>query len=530
MSPSRSWFRRRRPTILDEGPAARIDPFLNENALELGFGATPRPRQAGGHASAPAAPGTGDIEGGNAPPAGPSLAEPPDRLDGLGAPERWDASDRLPGPERADPGRATMVPTFPRRDQGDNRPRFAFVTPGAPPTGPALHDAFAPTRPQQEGGSFAGRAAEMQRVIAAIEEERAHVMISGEHGSGRTSLVNMVAAKATAAGYVVARQSCGSAGGFEDIMRGLLRRLPAILMQSPADLADQEPGRPGSFGTLADVLPTFRLGATDLAGLFAGMRERRVILMLDDVDRLASDAVRRELADFAKALSDAGAPVTLLLVGLGDDLPRLFADHPSLRRTMVTVPLAPLSDDEIGAILAAGEAKTGMRFDEPARRSIVELAQGQPHPTHLLGLFATHHALARQGSRVEQQDLRAAARRIGDDPTSLFKAAYDRALGHAPSDEAEDLLFFAARFRGDATGTFDATDIAGAAGKAGASSTIARLSMLSLHHALDDLTQADRGAILRRLAGPPVEPAYRFASDLMRAYVLIRQAERRGLI
>lgn len=543
MSNSRSWFRRRRPIILDEGPAARIDPFLNESALELGFGTVARPRPPAGPDTPPVAPAE-RLEA-------PERLHVPERLD---APERAEApepdrpgrmkritrrepaephetAERLDRPEEPDRpaiGREAIMPAFPRR--GDNRPRFAFVAPGAPPNGPPLHDAFAPTRPQQEGGSFVGRAAEMRRIIAAIEEERAHVMLAGEHGSGRTSLVNMLAAKATAAGYVVARASCGTAAGFEDLMRGLLRQLPAGLTHGPTGLDDAELVRLGSLGSLADVLPAHRLGAAELAGLFAGLRERRVVLMLDDYDRVASAAVRCELAEFAKALSDAGAPVTLLLVGLGDDVPRFFADHPSLRRTMVAVPMAALSDEEIGAILAAGEAKTGWRFDETVRRAIVDLAQGQPYPAHLLGLFATHGAVARQARLVEQQDLREAARRIGDDRTFLLKAAYDRALGAEPQ-ATEDLLFFAARCRGDAAGTFDASDIAGAAARAGESGdAIARLSLLSLHHGLDRLAETGQGAILRRLEGPPVEPVYRFACELMRAYVLIRQAERRGLI
>jgi len=199
---------------------------------------------------------------------------------------------------------------------------------------------------------------------------------------------------------------------------------------------------------------------------------------------------------------------------------------------MVTVPLPPLADEDIGAILAAGEAKTGLRFDDAARRSIVDLAQGLPYPAHLLALFATHSAAARQSRRVETQDLRDAARRIGDDPTFLLKIAYDRALGDEPGDETEDLLFFAARSRTNVTGTFDAAAIAAAAAagqKDGAGNAVTRLSLLSLHHALDGLTEPDRGPVLCRVAGL-IEPAYRFTSEMMRAYVLIRQAERRGLI
>jgi hypothetical protein len=43
------------------------------------------------------------------------------------------------------------------------------------------------------------------------------------------------------------------------------------------------------------------------------------------------------------------------------------------------------------------------------------------------------------------------------------------------------------------------------------------------------LTASERGAPLQRVSRS-IEPAYRFGSGLMRAYVLIRQAEQRGLV
>src|SRR5580704_3743203 len=70
----------------------------------------------------------------------------------------------------------------------------------------------------------------MARIIAAIEEERAHVMLYGERGSGKTSLANVLAAKAEQAGYLVLRQACSSETTFQDLFRAFLRRMPATLL------------------------------------------------------------------------------------------------------------------------------------------------------------------------------------------------------------------------------------------------------------------------------------------------------------
>ncbi len=567
MPSSKSWFRRRRPMSYDEDSSGRIDPFLNESALELGLGVAFRPRVTGadgrgGHLGIIEAPPPVWRET-NEGQARSMRVDDDDRVDGPLVRERGEqrehaspekgldqgdgvlraepieryrdrrspTDDGPPAPARGEAKRDTIIPKFPRRDRTDNRPRFAFVTPGAPPGGPPLHDAFTPTRPQQEGGGFAGRTAELRRIITAIEEERAHILVYGERGSGRTSLANMLAAKASSAGYVVARLACGSAASFEDIVRAVLRQLPATLIQSPIGLAGEDIGRHLPVGTLEDQLRASGICIAELAGLLSAVRDRRALLILDDYDRVTSAAVRREIAEFAKILCDTGASLTLLLVGLADDVATLFGDDPSLQRTLVPVPIPPMSDDEVGAILTAGESKTGLRFDEPVRKSIVDLAQGLPYPAHLLALFAAHGAVRRQSRVIEVPDLRGALQRAGGDPASLLKATYDRALGDGSgATEREDLLFFAARCRTGATGLFDAGDIAAVAGEAGdRGAALSRLSLLSLNHALDGLTASERGAPLQRVSHS-IEPAYRFGSGLMRAYVLIRQAEQRGLV
>src|SRR5258708_323800 len=59
-----------------------------------------------------------------------------------------------------------------------------------------LRDTFTPTRPKQNIELFYGRFEQLRCIIGAIEQQRAHVMIYGERGSGKTSLANVLANKA----------------------------------------------------------------------------------------------------------------------------------------------------------------------------------------------------------------------------------------------------------------------------------------------------------------------------------------------
>src|SRR5487761_2096668 len=113
-------------------------------------------------------------------------------------------------------------------------PQFGAGAP--PPTRPtsdtieaqweALREAFTPTQPQRNPRRLAGRASERSLIVGAVSYNRAHVVLYGDRGRGKTSLVNLVAASARTAGYMVGRYACAQDSIFDEIMRGLARELP----------------------------------------------------------------------------------------------------------------------------------------------------------------------------------------------------------------------------------------------------------------------------------------------------------------
>ena len=52
--------------------------------------------------------------------------------------------------------------------------------------------AFTPTQPKATSRQLTGRQAELRRILQAIGEDRAHVVLYSERGRGKTSLSNMV--------------------------------------------------------------------------------------------------------------------------------------------------------------------------------------------------------------------------------------------------------------------------------------------------------------------------------------------------
>jgi Cdc6-like AAA superfamily ATPase len=454
-------------------------------------------------------------------PTAPTARPNPGRDQASGRPTRAPAAARAdnqsgsPADEDAGEGNAAFSLAAP----GVSWMRSRTVVPDAGHLNALLREAFTPTRPKQSTTLFSGRYKQMQRIIAAIEEERAHVVVYGERGSGKTSLANVLAAKAEEAGYFVLRFACSSELTFEDIFRNFLRRIPSTFLADGIGASARS-----GLENFEQLLPGPQFGIADLVAVFERIYDRHVVLIIDEYDRVTSHEAKNKLAELIKIMSDAAAPVTLLLIGVADDVQELFGKHPSLQRTLVTVPMPLMTKREIDGIIASGEQKSGLSFEPAVRQAIVEFAQGLPYHAQLLGLFAARSAVRRRSDRVERQDLRYAVLRAAEEAESRVKEAYNLAIGSQDNTSFQDVLFYAARSRTDEFGTFTAADVA-AAGR----TEQEEIPLLSLQYPLKKLTEPERGAVLRRIAGPG-GLRYQFASQMLRHHVLVRQAEQRGLI
>ncbi|HJT07833.1 MAG TPA: ATP-binding protein, partial [Stellaceae bacterium] len=438
---------------------------------------------------------------------------------------------------KTSPGPIPPPREMPRAGGGDNPEHAAFTlaapgvswkrsrSPVTESTGfsAKLRDAFTPTRPKHNAALFSGRYKQMQRIIAAIEEERAHVVVYGERGSGKTSLANVLAGKAEDAGYFVLRLACNSELSFEDIFRGMLRRMPASLL--PDGIGATSRAGVENF----DQLATGHVGVAELVALFERIYEKHVILIIDEYDRITAEDTKAKFAELIKNMSDSAVPVTLLIIGVADNVRELLGKHPSLQRTLVTIPMPLMTRREIDGIIVNGEEKSGLRFEAAVRQQIADFAQGLPYHAQLLCLFAARNAARRRSSRVEREDLRYAVQRAAEEAELRIKEAYDLAIGPHDNASFRDVLFYAARCKSDEFGTFSASDVAAVAGRTVGEGPEAAASLLALQYPLKKLTEPERGAVLRRIVGPS-GLRYAFTSQMLRHHVLVRQAEARKLI
>ncbi|WP_247886974.1 ATP-binding protein [Azospirillum sp. SYSU D00513] len=380
-----------------------------------------------------------------------------------------------------------------------------------------LREAFTPTRPKQALNSlFIGRTDTIRRVISAIEEERAHVILFGDRGRGKTSVANAIEKIAGEAGYLSLKLTCSAELTFEDIFRHFLKKIPSTYYRSGLDnpYASRR-----SFTSFNELLPEGTFSVTELNEVLSGIHATHVLLILDEYDRVTDEDFRNKLAELFKNLTDSSIPVTLLVVGVAENLDQLLGKHPSIQRSLVPVHLPLMTDQEIGRLLQAGADNAGISFAPDVVQRICEFVRGLPYYAQLLGLHAARSAVSRGGRVVEREDLAYAVARCLQEAERGIVDSYARALAAERRAELEDLLLAAALCPADAYGTFNPTDLAGSVGEPSS----------EVFGILERLTREDHGGVLEAVVEPG-RTRYRFRNQMMRQYVLMRQAQERGQI
>lgn len=445
-----------------------------------------------------------------------------------------------PADSRAGRPREPAAPVFTRERPGAQAaateadlPRFAIPVAGglrgpagrdpallrglSPEVNGALREAFTPTRPKLRLGSlFIGRTATLRRIVAAIEEERAHVILFGDRGRGKTSVANAVEQIAGQGGYLALKVTCSAELSFEDIFRHCLRKIPATYYRAAG--ANPFGGGPTA-SSLADLLPASGFSVTELNEVLSGVYGTHVLLILDEYDRVTDEDFRNKLAELFKNLTDSSIAVTLLVVGVAENLDQLLGKHPSIQRSLVPVHLPLMSDREVERLLIAGADTARLVFAPEVLRRIVDFARGLPYYAQLLGLHAARSAVSRRAETVEREDLVYAVNRCLQEAERGIVVAYARALAPEHRAELEDVLLGAALCPADEFGVFDPADLA-APGEQPSPGFLERLQRL---------TEERFGPILLPVAEAG-RVRYRFENQMMRQFVLMRQAQERGQI
>lgn len=368
-----------------------------------------------------------------------------------------------------------------------------------------LRDVFTPAQPVTERSKFAGRLGVLARLIEILEEQRSHVVIYGERGIGKTSLVHILAEIARESRYLVVYASCGAFSDFEDIFRAVLRDIPQLYLR------DVDPTVLGeNHGSLSDRLPE-SFDARQLGEMLAQVTGTRVIIVLDEYDRAESDQFRQSVAELIKNLSDRAARVQLVLAGVASNLQQLIGYIPSIRRNIIGLPMPRLSGEEVRSLIRIGENSAGVAFDEDAVQAIEALSNGSPYLVRLVSHHASMIALDAERLRIELDDVWKALDKVVDEAAGRIDPRLIAAVEPYLDHQHGSMIYGAARAASTPDGWFTADD------------AVALCENCSPDKMLKELNELTLAGVLERTAESEAA-RYRFREEPLPTYLWMRVA------
>ena len=285
-----------------------------------------------------------------------------------------------------------------------------------------LQSAFASTQPVIDRRMFAGRMGIMKAVIQALEEQKLHVVMYGERGVGKTSLLQQIAQAAKDARYLVVYIPCGQRSDFDETFRTIVSHIP-LMFHSAYGPTSTESERGDTFASLLGPEPMTVVTAIEVAARIEGTR---VLVVLDDFDHATSEEFRRKIAEFLKSLSEQAVHLQILIAGVPAELADFEGHVPSLHRNLLATHIPRMTAEEIREIILKGEAISGVHFDNEAVLAIIAAATGSPYLTKLISYRAGLAAIDEGRETVNATDVEASIQ----DPIDELRLTVSRHAQH----------------------------------------------------------------------------------------------------
>ena len=378
-----------------------------------------------------------------------------------------------------------------------------------------LTEAFTPHKPISLPEFLRGRLDLIYKLEDVVHTEGLHVVLYGDRGTGKTSLVRVAAhlfqEGDNPRGLRCILVSCTADDSFSSIWRKVGQDI--LLSQRQLGFTQNE--------TL-EITGRLDLDSTVLspndARIFLQALPHRTVIIVDEFDRLTSGETKSLLADTVKFFSDYNVPCTLVFVGVGQSLSDLLHEHESISRNVNQIMVDPMPVEELSQIIQKGYDHVGLGLAEGLDTEIATLSQGYPHYTHLLGLWAGRIAIDDKRSLVTYQDITQAIPNVLQSAEGGLREQYERAVDSTkPSALFKQVLLACALAPKDSLGRFPVRAL---------QEPLRRITnndyMTSAYQGhLGRFCEAERGPVLER-TGRPKSYRWRFLNPQLIPYVILQ--------
>jgi len=258
----------------------------------------------------------------------------------------------------------------------------------------SLHRHLSPTAPIQSQENLYGRETQVRAIEQALYAPGRTIFIHGDRGVGKTSLAHTVAfAHQSARGEPVIL-ACTPETTFSSIIRDVVNALQSEDHRASALTQTAKVGVGVASYEIEHTRhrnATAPVSAVDLNTAVAALlriaearKNEQMVVVIDEFDRITSQAERTHFADFIKQLADQRIGIKFVFCGVAESLEKLLGAHESCYRYIASIQLPRLSWDARWEIIDGAAKALGVVVDDHPRFRIAAISDGFPHYVHLV--------------------------------------------------------------------------------------------------------------------------------------------------
>lgn len=365
---------------------------------------------------------------------------------------------------------------------------------------------FTPSAPIGVAELFAGRQAQIGRLLDVVGERGRHAIIYGEPGVGKTSIAQVIRyvipSRTSTIRYI--RKAAFSSDTFSTLWLSVFREMSFFAEGSQHIVSDLY-----SNGVTPD----------DVVRELGMFSENDIpIVVIDEYNLVKDSATSQMMAETIKAVSDAGLKATIVIVGISDSVSDLVAGHGSITRCSEEILMPRMNNDEMRDVLEGRVRRLGMSLEPDAKWKVINLSKGLPAFAHALGRAAVMSAISARRKSVRETDVDSAISDSLNSSWNTLKTEYEVAT-HSNQEKAryKQILTACALAQSDEIGYFIPKQV-----QEPLSSILHKqIGIDGFNDNLKDFTESKRGKVLQRKGQARIY-RYRFRNPAMQPYVIMK--------
>ncbi len=374
-----------------------------------------------------------------------------------------------------------------------------------------VDELIAPSAPVTRRDLFAGRQKPIETFLRALEQPGQPLVVVGEPGTGKSSLLAM-APEFSDAPLTVVRVVAEGGDTFPMLWRKVADHVRASVLRAERGLA----GSPFGGRVLSDagVTPGGNLSVAQAVTLVRGMAETNPVLIAFDAFDRADAEARGWMAQVVTQVAALAPRAILVVSGCAASAAELV---PSMEGVM-PLHLTRMSNEECIETVLRDLRVTGLSAEDEVVERIATLALGLPGAAHDLVRRTAASAIADGATHLTSHHLVVGVQAALDGADATIVQMYEQSIIRARRGIYPEILLACALSPRDAQGTFSVAD---------ARDTLQRIvnrEVRGLTNQIAALTEEGRGAVLAK-EGAAKLARYHFVEPMLEPYILLRGLE-----